>query len=313
MLVNPQAISPIMLATAEGRWVPAHSAEFLAALGDPNPDYDALGYAVRNLGFIQVQTIGETLTEVQLHPRNVQLPALLAVQQHLVGSQTRLFRVKYLDGEWCSESWISPEQVIARLSELCAPAFSPPVTKRFWAEAQDFGALFHDEDNQLRPLAQKWRVAFGHFDPNLLTIAMQNQVLSRLMIVGIKPNRKEAEWRFIGSGHLWLGDSYHLTGIGEKVVNMPDKDYGAWAAEYYTAVALSGQPRFDLVTAEVSYQGETDAPRRIVHYERLMLPWKTPSSEVLVTMCSRTLSREPVAGSDSAGVSAEARNAAKST
>lgn len=311
-MTNSKVISPIMLATSEGRWVLADSPEFLAALGDPNPDYDGVGYAVRNLGFIQVQTIGETLTEVQLHPRNVQFPALLAVQQHLVASPVRLFRVKYLDSEWHSESWISPEQVIARLSELCAPAFSPPVTERFWAEAQDFGSIFRDEENQLRPLAQKWRVSFGHFDPNLLTIAMQHQMLSRLMIVGIKPQRKEPEWRFIGSGHLWLGDSYHLTGVGEKVVNMPDKDYGAWAAEYYTTVALSGQPRFDRVTAEVSYHGETDTPHRIVRYERLMLPWKTPSSEVLVTMCSRTLSREPVGASDPAAASSESMNAAKS-
>ncbi|HEY1795477.1 MAG TPA: hypothetical protein VGG57_05105 [Stellaceae bacterium] len=284
-LVSP----PVLLATSDGRWVLADSPEFLAALGDPDPDYDAPGYAVRNLGFIQVQTIGQALTEVQLHPRNVQLPALLAVQQQLLTSPVRLFRIKFFDAEWRSETWVSPEQVIARLSELCAPAFSPPVTERFWVEPQEFGAIFRDDENQLRPVAQKWRVSFGHFDPNVLTIAMQNQMLSRLMIVGVKPHGNEPEWRFIGSGQRWLDESFHLTGVGQKTQDLPDKEYGQWVSEFYKSVAATGRPRYDRVTAVMQYDSEPGHPRRVTHYDRLLLPWKTPSSEVFVTSCARLI------------------------
>ena len=35
-----------MLVTSEGRWVLEDSAEFLAELGDPHPDYDAALFAV---------------------------------------------------------------------------------------------------------------------------------------------------------------------------------------------------------------------------------------------------------------------------
>ena len=41
-----------ILITPEGQWVLPDTPEFYEALGDPNPDYDAIGFAVKNLGFI---------------------------------------------------------------------------------------------------------------------------------------------------------------------------------------------------------------------------------------------------------------------
>ena len=110
-----------VLVTSEGRWVLPGSEEFLAALGDPDPDYDAVGFAVRNLGFIKYQILDRLVTEIELHPRNVALPALLAVEHQLEEPPTKLFRIKHLDTEWHSEISASPEHTVARLRELCAP------------------------------------------------------------------------------------------------------------------------------------------------------------------------------------------------
>ena len=92
-----------MLVTSDGQWVLEDSFEFLTALGDPNPDYDAASFAVKNLGFIKFQVLDGSVVEIELHPRNVPLPALLAVQQQLLSSQVRLFRIKYFDTAWRSE------------------------------------------------------------------------------------------------------------------------------------------------------------------------------------------------------------------
>ena len=106
-----------MLVTPDGRWVLADSVEFLAALGDPAPDYDAPSFAVRNLGFVKFQSLGTSLIEVELHPENVALPALLAVQQQLLSSSVRLFRIKYFDRSWNSEITSRPsEQLRAYLN-----------------------------------------------------------------------------------------------------------------------------------------------------------------------------------------------------
>jgi len=283
-----------MLVTPDGRWVFPNSEEFLTALGDPAPDYDAISFAVKNLGFVKLQIIGQSIIEIELHPRNVELPALLAAQQQLLSRRIKLFRIRFFDTSWHSEISSSAERTIARLSELCAPVFTPPQTDRFLIESRDFSTLFHDEDNPLRPLAQKWRVSFGHFDPSIISLAVRYQFLSRMMIAGIRPHPAEPVWRFIGEGHKWIGSDFQHLGIGEKVENMPDKEYGAWAAEFYKSVAASCQPRYDFITAVLQYEDEDGKPRRPVRYERLMLPWRTPSNEVFVSMCSKVIDEEAV-------------------
>ena len=78
--------------------------------------------------------------------------------------------------------------------------------------------------------------------------------------------------------------------IGGKVQDQPDKTYGQWVSQFYKSVASTGQPRYDYVTASIQRPPGTFA----THYERLLLPWKTPSNEVLVTLSSRGLATDAV-------------------
>jgi len=283
-----------MLVTGDGEWLLPDTPEFLAALGDPDPDYDSVSFAVKNLGFIKFTIFGQSIAEIELHPHNVEMPALLAAQQQVLTSQVKLFRIKYFDTEWRSEISSSVEHIIGRLSELCAPEARAAAAGRFLVEPQDFSRLFDDENNWLRPLAVKWRMSFGQFDSSVISLAVTHRLLSRLIIVGITPGKGEPQWRFIGDGHKWIGSGYQLRGIGEKVQNMPDKDYGEWATEYYKSVAAARQPRYDLISGMMQYQDEDGRPVKFRRYERLMLPWKTSSAEVFVTMCSMPVdSAEP--------------------
>jgi hypothetical protein len=276
-----------MLVTGDGEWLVPDTPEFFAALGDHDPDYDSVSFAVKNLGFIKFQIFGQSIAEIELHPRNVEMPALLAAQQQALSLQVKLFRLKFFDNEWRSEISSSAEEVIARLSALCAPQARPVAADRFVVEPQDFGRLFREDDNWLRPLAVKWRMSFGQFDATVISLAVAHGLLSRLVIVGITPGRGEPQWRFIGDGHKWIGSNYHLHGIGEQVQNMPDKDYGLWAQEYFKSTAASRQPRYDLVTGAIQYQDADGKPSVRRRYERLLLPWKTASAEVFVTSCSK--------------------------
>jgi len=301
-----------MVVTPDGEWVSPDSPDCLAVLGDPNPDYDAVAFAVKNLGFVKFQVIQHSIVEIELHPRNVELPALLAAQQQLLSSEVRLFRIKYFDTSWKSEITSSAEATIARLSELCAPACSPALNERFLVEPQDFSSLFEGEPSQLRPMAQKWRISFGQFDPSVVSLAVRHQLLSRMVIVGVKPREREPRWRFIGDGHRWMGE-YQVRGVGDRVENMPDKEYGGWVSEFYKSVASCGQPRYDLVTALLQYESENGKPRRPVRYERLLLPWKTPSDEVFITLCSKIVATDLELPADSIGSdSSLAMNSARS-
>jgi hypothetical protein len=285
-----------MLVTAEGEWMLEDSAEFRAALGDPEPDYDATAFAVKNLGFIKFQMLDNAIIEIELHPQNIALPALLAVQQQLLASKVKLFRIKYLDMSWRSEILCSAEVAVARLSELCSPRFAPVAKDKFLVEPQDYAKLFDSEDGPLQLLAQKWRMSFGHFDPTVISFAVKQQLLSRMIIAGIRPNGGEPIFRFIGDGHAnWLDRDYHVHAIGQKMRDQPDKDYGAWVSEFYKNVASTGQPRYDYVTAAI----ERQPGRFVTRYERLLLPWKTPSDEILVTLSSRGLPDPGIVASSS--------------
>jgi hypothetical protein len=277
-----------MLVTADGQWVIEDSAEFFNAVGDSDPDYDAAAFAVRNLGFVRVQTLGDSVLEIELHPSTVQLPALLAVQQQVLTSRVRLFRIKYLETTWKSEITSSAEAAVTRLSALCAPAFVPASSQKYVVEAKDYSVLLSNEQSRLRLMAQKWRMSFGQFTPSVISFAIEHRLLSRMMIAGITPNRTEPVFRFIGDGFNWLASDYQFYGIGEKIENLPDKEYGAWVSEFYKSVATTGQPRYDHVSAMI-HAGEPEANPYLTRYERLLLPWRTPSSEILVTLSSQTL------------------------
>jgi hypothetical protein len=274
----------MMLVSAEGMWMLEDSTEFREALGDPEPDYDGAAFAVKNMGFIRFQILDNSIIEIDLHPHNIEIPALLAVQQQLLKSQIKLFRLKYFDDSWKSEIICSAELAVARLSELCAPRFALSTKDRFLVEPQDYLRLFESEQGPLQLMAQKWRMSFGHFDPSLISFAIKHGLLSRMMIAGVAPSRPDPMIRFIGDGHAnWLDNEYHFHAIGEKLENLPDKDYGGWVAKFYKNVARTGVPRYDYVTATI----ERQPGQYLTRYERLLLPWKTPSDEVLVTLSSR--------------------------
>jgi hypothetical protein len=300
-----------MLVTSEGEWVFEGSAEFLAALGDPDPDYDSTLFAVKNLGFIKFEAHDHAIVEIELHPRNVELPALLAVQQQLVSTPFKLFRIKHFQDTWCSEITSSAEEAISRLSELCAPAFSPPASDRFFVEPQDWSSLSSQEESPLRFLFQKWRMSFGRFDPSVIAFAARHQLLSRLMVVGLKPRHTEPIFRFIGEGHTnWLPVDYLLGAIGEPMGTLPDRGYGAWVSEFYKHVAATGEPRYDYVTATMSIASKTYYTR----YERLLLPWSTGSDETLVTLSSGHLrERGPTVVPSAESRSSVSRNSARSS
>ena len=293
----------VMMATPDGRWVLPASDEFYDVLGDPEPDYDGVSFAVKNLGFIKIQVLDKALIEIELHPRNVERRALKAVQKQLLTSGVKLFRIKYFDGGWRSEISASAEHTVARLGELCAPVFRPAASDRFAVEAGDFSALIDeraDDTHAFQPLAKKWRASFAQFDPTMLSFAVGHDMLPLLAIIGVPPRDRNPVLRFLGPGHRWAGEDQAISVIGSKVESLPDQEYGKWAAGFYRSAAESGQARYDIVTAKMRFQGEPGVPQRQVRYERLLLPWRTPSEDIFVTSCARLVEKEatPPAASD---------------
>ena len=192
-----------------------------------------------NLGFIKFEILNQTIIEIELHPRNVDQLALFSVQRQLLSSEIGLFRIKHFsDSAWRSEISSSAEHAIVRLTELCTPAFMPSSSARFSAEPRDSTALFRSSSrapHPLRIIAQKWRISFGHFDLNVVSLAARHNV--QMAIVGVKSRERDPRFRFFGVGNEWAGDTFKAAAPGEKVENMPDKEYGGWASQFFRSVA----------------------------------------------------------------------------
>jgi hypothetical protein len=112
------AAAGLLLVTPTGDWVREGSREFLAVLGDPDPDYDAAMFAVRNLGFVVIRR-HKAMLEVILHPLNVEAGAVDAVVAMLGSSAARLFRITYLADRWRHETVTAARDAATRIAELC--------------------------------------------------------------------------------------------------------------------------------------------------------------------------------------------------
>lgn len=276
-----------MLVTSDGRRVLSEGDQFFAGLAQLAPD--PVAFAIRSLGFVKFQPLDERVTLIELHPHAVSRHALLAAERRIAGSGGTLFRIGLLDVDQPSQTLLAADEVIGRLRELRAPQAASGAASRFRVEPQDYAKLLREGDNPLRLLSQRWCESFGEFGSDVIPFAAKIGVSPRLMIIGLPPRAADPVFRFIGDGHDWLIRWYDSSPIGERIEDLPDREYGAWASRYYKSVARSGEPRYDLVTAALGR--ESEMPYRL-HYERLMLPWKTPSNEVFVTMVSKVLRRD---------------------
>jgi hypothetical protein len=272
------------LITSEGDWLVAGSKEAEASIGYDDPDFDLTAFAVRNLGFIQVTWASPTNVRVRFHPDQVAPGALDSLKSRRDTFGDANIELGWLTRSWQTETFPDAVSAIARVDTLARPYVA--AAERYRANQQDLSVLEAANGHPLKLLLQKWRVSFRSFSDSVMPFAMQHGFFSRMMIAGVRKNEPAPIFRYIGEGFspLW-GESFTVSAIGEKIENQPDKAYGAWVSRFYSEVAETARPRFDIVEAIVpkAQRGPW------IRYERLLLPWKTPSGEVFVTLASATL------------------------
>jgi hypothetical protein len=280
-----------LLISPAGAWLSGDSPALHQAIGYPEADFDAVGFAVRNLGYIKLEIVEDVLLDLEFHPLQVSRLAHDAAQDHLSAARQPLVRLRYLAEEWRSELAVNAQQAARRFGELCAPYVVPVVERQpFTVTPQGNRRLFDpEEDVALRLLFQKWRASFQQFDDTVLPFATRRGLAEKMLIVGVRSSGDDPVFRYIGAQYWGFGRDFFLRAVGQKVRQQPDPRYGEWVAQFYQEVAATRQPRFDRIEARIEKSSRGPDYR----YDRLMLPWSTPSGEVLVTVCSRFLPEAP--------------------
>jgi hypothetical protein len=282
--VDPTAV----LVTADGKRALPESDPFFARLHHLVAARPAGDFAVRSLGFVRFRSAGGGLTTIELHPQTVDRRALAAAERRIAAFAAERFRIVYLDAGFPSQTALTAAAAIARLRDLREPQAGALRAERFRVEPQDYARLLRDEANPLRRMNQRWRAASAAFDPTVLPFAAEAGLAAMMTVALVPPRGGPPLCRYIGDGFPWLGADDRRRVVGERFENFPDREYGAWSAGFFVSVAASGAPRHDRVTAVLHRDGD---PNRtyLAGYERLMLPWRSPSGEMLVTTTARRI------------------------
>jgi hypothetical protein len=275
-----------VLVTSDGKRLLPEGDEFFATLARLAPGGDAIGFAVTSLGFIKFQVL-DGVTVVELHPRTVGPQALTAVERRIAELGDGVYQIRYLDTDWLSETAFTAEAAIERLREIAEPAAPETASaERFMVEPQDYGRLLCRTDNPLRVLSQKWCASFGEFDERILDFAEERGFSQRMMLATVARQRPDPAFRYIGGGFAWLEPDFPGRCVGQPLDSLPDKQYAAWLSGFYKSVALRGEPRYDRVVAQIrTAAGDYFA----AHYERLLLPWRAPSGDMVVSLLAQRI------------------------
>jgi hypothetical protein len=189
---------------------------------------------------------------------------------------------------------VSADEAIAQLRLLRLPSEGVS-TERFRAVPQDFARLLRSKDHPLSALGRKWCETAGAFDESIHSFAGADGILPMMMIVAVGARDREPVFRFIGDEFFsWVPPGYPGRAIGQKIEQLPDRQFGAWLSRFYRSVAQSGEPRFDQVSARVQMH-QSHAPSRLYanRYERLALPWRGACGETLVSALIRRFDAAP--------------------
>jgi hypothetical protein len=270
--------------SASGEWFSQDDQRLKAEIGFSDPTVDAIGYAVRNMGFIKFSISDPGLVTVALHPRNAEAAAAKSVAQRLERMDGRRFEIRYFEDQWKSEAFPTGAAAAAKIKDLCGIASEPQNRARWNLMTVTPAELSKAGNDPLLLMHQKWRVSFGNFGESVFAFAMRHGLLGRIILAGARRAEDDLVFRYIGDEFgTYMTEEFRFKAIGNSVLQQPDRDYGEWVNAAYKSVALAGTPRLDYIDVNlpVSKRGPW------IRYERLLLPWKMPNGGVLVSMSSR--------------------------
>lgn len=269
----------------KGAWFAETDQRLGHEIGFTDPIVGAIGYAIRNMGFVKISFGPPDAVTITFHPRNTDANTIRSVTQGIECMDLRRFDLCYLaENGWVSESFATKAEASGRLEALCGVEMTMRPEDRWHLTALTPDSLSADEKDSLRLMHQKWRISFGTFSESVFSFAMQHGLLDRLILAGARRPDDDLVFRYIGDDFgTFYSDEFRFNAIGTSIVQQPDRDYGEWVGAAYKAVAQSGAPRLDYIDA--CLPGSLRGPW--IRYERLLLPWKLPTGGLLVSISSR--------------------------
>ena len=241
----------------------------------PDADFDIAGYAVRNLGWIEVRMDPQSGTiRADFRALTVAYGALNALHALLSKQAWTEIRFDYDLFGWMTEAYGDSRTARAALEFIVQNVIEffqhPPYTS-----VEKSPGLLQAEDatgsKMLASVLDLWQERSGRIANDVTHRLREIGILPRLMLINVDSAGEDARFRYIGAGFTVYGDRWPRDAIGRNIQEQPDEAYGARVAESCIMAAQSSQPSYSHVDACIGVPGHD--PRRS-RYKCLKTPWR---------------------------------------
>lgn len=285
---------PRYLIDSQGRvWDPFDD-QLLVTLGDPDPDYDLVSYAVRNLGFVDVLVDTAAGTTVRIRELAVTAPALFAASELI--SRVTVGPVVLVSGtrEWTERRFETATAAIEWLHERTNAEILTTNFSDIAVVPQDLGRLsnrrlnaLEQNDDRLALLFKKWRISSGKFSYDTTQFMVNFGLLDRAALAQ-PADGGQIVWNHLGQKlNMYERDdkTWHLSLVGRPVDQQNDANYGTFVQLAFKQALEKAAPRLDHVDAVIRNRRGAHRSR----YDRLILPWETEDgTRVISTLSYKT-------------------------
>jgi hypothetical protein len=281
---------PRYLIDSQGKvWDPFDD-RLLVMLGDPDPDYDIVSYAVRNLGFVDV-LVDSAATIVRIRELAVTAAALFGASELI--SRVALGPVTMITGtqQWTERHFDSAASAIAWLEERNTAEVLTTGFSDIAVVAEDLGRLsnrrlnaIEQSDDRLALMFKKWRIASGKFSYDAMQFMVNFGLLDRATLAHAAEGGAFV-WQHVGQNlNLYERDdrTWHLSLVGRPVSQQHDRNYGAFIQSSFHQAITRNEPRLDHVDAVIRNRAGSHRSR----YNRLVLPWQADDGTSVISTLS---------------------------
>ncbi len=259
-----------------------NSLELARRLGYREPDFDAPGYAVRNLGFIHVR-LHEEGVRVSLRAGRFSLLSLTAALFALIDQRPRrIVLAVFRDEGWSYEMFTNLGSFAERAEDLAAgePIAGRP---RWLAVQKSLDTLNQPAFANVRPIVNLWRSSHGRLTSEVYETLRASGLMQRTLLLRQLPGSSRLVYEHFGSGIKVMKPCETFKMIGCDAHDVHDKEYGGWVAECYRRALSRRRLRLEAARATV----RTPGPTLRVRYDRLLMPWRTDRDLYVLSISMR--------------------------
>jgi hypothetical protein len=267
-----------VMVSGEGELYGSDPFSLMQALEYPHAGIDLRLYAIRNLGWIRIQT-RPTLIRLQLRPMAFTRAAYETAVRLMTDEEKATFVFDREEAMPVTDVVRNFNDAVAHLEDLMSFAGESSCRATFFSEALSLGRLRHPKRRVLRDLAIIWKRAGGLLADDLLEPF--REVNSRERFVLVRTTGRRGTIQHFGHGITCFGATEPL--LGRDIEDQPDPVYGENTARGFHEVHLAAFPRLELVDSVIRPPGR---PVQRARYDRLLLPWRAVDGSGFVSSTS---------------------------